>query len=112
MKVLEMFDNTNFIIKNKLPKALIHKAEVFVAAHKPKNPALKDFELLAMAGLDIEEHSDLNRSIHVFPKGAKGRDRRLNELRDKYRDDLLALEQIDQYDSNSPYGIKHTEIIE
>ena len=56
-------------------------------------------------GLSREHHSELNRVLDVEPS-------RYDELRTLYKDDPVALQQIDVYDTSSPYGLKLQQFIE
>jgi hypothetical protein len=58
--------------------------------------------------LNKEDHADLNQTWNEYPGGKKAKEKRIEELKQRYKDDPKALEQIDIYDHNSPYRIKFT----
>lgn len=57
-------------------------------------------------GLSGEHHGDLNRPGYVYPGGDEARNERIDELRQLYNDDNVALQQIDVYDGRTEYHAK------
>lgn len=96
-------------IRRVVPGEFFVEASSIVAAHRPTDPALKDFEPLNMAGLKPNHHGELNGWAFHHGQPEEQRLARLSQLRSEYADDSLALEQIDIYDGDSPYHPKIRE---
>lgn len=60
-------------------------------------------------GLSPKHHLELNDPYYVYPGGFEAKKKRLDELRQEYADDELALQQIDAYDSETELHIKLRE---
>lgn len=86
-----------------MPSNIMQEARDIVAAHRPEGIP-EGAEPVCMAGITREEHGDLNIPSEVYPGGREAKVRRMEQLRRQYRDDPIALQQIDRYDINSPYG--------
>jgi hypothetical protein len=56
-------------------------------------------------GLSPEHHQQLNNPEIVFPGGTQAKIALINQLRDQYREDEVAIQQIDVYDVRSEYHI-------
>ena len=97
-------------VRSIVPQTFFNQASAIVEAHRPSDPALKDFEPLMMAGLKPNHHGELNGYNFHHGQPVEQRLARLTQLRGEYADDLLALEQIDIYDGDSLYHSRFGEL--
>lgn len=61
---------------------------------------MKTERLNTNTGLSPQEHGELNDPVWVYPGGAEAKNKRILALREKYKHDSKALQQIDVYDHN------------
>jgi hypothetical protein len=94
--------NHELALHSIISQTIFDQAEEIVNAHKPTDPRLEGFEPLLMAGINPEETLELNSAVPFLEDPEKTR-ARFAELRIKYAEDPLALEQIDYYDPESEY---------
>ncbi|MFI5241316.1 MAG: hypothetical protein ACHQUA_02670, partial [Microgenomates group bacterium] len=94
-------------IVSAIPQSILDEANIIVSEHRPTTQIL-DTEPTCMA-LNAVDYHDIARPYYGYPGGREGKDKKIAELREEYREDHVAQQQLDAQDPFSLYHIKLRE---
>ncbi len=94
---------------NEIPDDIWAQAHSIVAAHRPTDPELKNFQPLCQ--LTLNDFNQLNVPPDQWQGGSNARNARIDELRTKHASDPFAIEQLDIFDPRSDYSREMRDLL-